>query len=939
MGLFAGRECNSSERKPYLGIAGAWALAFGCSVGWGSFVMPGTTFLPIAGPVGTAIGLGLGGLVMLLIAVNYHYLMNRHPDGGGTYTYTKKTYGYDHGFLSAWFLILTYIAIIWANATALPLIARTLLGNTFRFGYLYEMAGYPIYLGELLLALGALVLAALVCLFRKTAACIQVIMAALLFAGVIICFAAASGMSGARDYTPAYAPENSPAGGAFTIFALAPWAYVGFESISHSAAEAKFSLKKTFGILFAALTAAAVCYILLSLMAVKALPDGCDSWTEYIANLDAYTGVESQPTFNAAHAALGNTGSIILGVAALGAIFTGLIGNYIALSRLMDSMAKDGLFPKINAIFCILVISAVFPFFGRTAISWIVDVTTVGATIAYTLVSASAWKTAIKEKNLKYEIFGAIGMLVSVLFALTFLIPNLISVTTLSTESYLILSVWSICGFLYFRVFLKRDRERRLGKSIVSWVVLLGLIIFTSSIWMHQTVNRAMDEYKHDLERVESTMHFASVVQIVLIVAALMILLNIYTLMQERERVIEIEKARAEKTSRAKSDFLSNMSHEIRTPMNAIIGLQNIALKDSELTPRTKDHLEKIGTSANHLLGIINDILDMSRIESGSMTLKNEEFSFTDFLEQINIIINGQCRDKQLDYGCEVIGDTQDFYIGDDLKLKQVLINILGNAVKFTESPGSVTLTAEQIETKDETCKMRFVMKDTGIGMDPEYIPKIFETFSQEDESNTSSYGGSGLGMAITKNLVIMMNGEINVESAKGVGSTFTVTVPLGLKTNEGTEQAAAEEHLSEEEVSRILSGKRILIAEDVDQNAEILADLLELENMTSERAKNGEEAVRMFTDSAPGYYSAVLMDVRMPVMDGLDATRAIRALDRSDAASVPVIAMTANVFDDDVEKSKEAGLNAHLFKPVEPVKTYEVMARLITERAEKEVD
>ena len=191
-----GISFGQREQKKYLGIVGAWALAFGCSVGWGSFVMPGTRFLPLEGPVGTAIGLGLGGIVMLLLAVNYHYLMNRYPDGGGTYTYTKKTFGYDHGFLSAWFLILTYIAIIWANATALPLIARTLLGDTFRFGYLYEIAGYPIYLGELLLALGALVLAAVVCLFRKPAAWTQIIMAVLLFMGVVICFVLTTGKMG-----------------------------------------------------------------------------------------------------------------------------------------------------------------------------------------------------------------------------------------------------------------------------------------------------------------------------------------------------------------------------------------------------------------------------------------------------------------------------------------------------------------------------------------------------------------------------------------------------------------------------------------------------------------------------------------------------------------------------------------------------------------------
>ena len=981
-------EGVSSEQKRYLGLPGAWALAFGCSVGWGSFVMPGTTFLPIAGPIGTAIGLTLGGLVMLLLAVNYHYLMNRYPDGGGTYTYTKKTFGYDHGFLSAWFLILTYIAIIWANATALPLIARTVIGDTFRFGFLYEIAGYPIYLGEIILALGALVLAALVCLFRKPAAWTQVVMAVLLFMGVIICFVVATNKLGAGGYTPAYSPDRGTSGGVFTIFALAPWAFVGFESISHSAAEAKFSLKKSFGVLAVAVITATIAYVLLVLLAVKALPDGCGSWTEYVGNLDSYSGYASQPTFHAAYAALGDTGVIILGVAALGAIFTGLIGNYIALSRLIDSLSEDGLFPEWlgrkrfseetgeanakvrgnkfsfvprNAILSILAVSAIFPFLGRTAISWIVDVTTVGATIAYALASASAWRTARLENNKKYEMFGLIGMIVSVIFAIEFLIPNIISISTLSTESYMILSVWSICGFLYFRIFLKMDHERRLGKSIVAWVVLLGLIIFTSSVWMHQTTDKAMNKYQQsereyfeahekgaageeydsdflqqEIDEVDNAMHVSSYIQIGLIVFSLLILLNIYSMMQKREKNIEVEKARAEETSQAKTSFLSNMSHEIRTPMNAIIGLQSIALRDPDLNPRTRDNLEKIGASAKHLLGLINDILDMSRIESGRIGLKNEEFSFKEFLDQINIIIGGQCQDKRLHYECSVSQEVRDYYIGDDLKLKQVIINILGNSVKFTEASGDVKLTVKHIKEENGICMMRFCMQDTGIGMDPEYIPKIFDTFSQEDASNTNKYGGSGLGMAITKNLVEMMGGEITVESQKGAGTSFTVDVPLEI-SERSTEEDIPDN--TEEQDLQILSGKRVLIAEDVDQNAEILADLLDLVEILSARARNGEDAVSMFSKSEPGFYSAILMDVRMPVMDGLEATRAIRKLGHPDAEKIPIIAMTANVFDEDVDRSKEAGMNEHLFKPVEPDVLYETMARLISQRASEEVD
>ena len=1083
-------KLTAGEHKhTYLSALGAWALAFGCSVGWGAFVMPGTTFLPIAGPVGSAVGIALGALVMVILARNYHYLINRYPDdGGGAYTFTKNCFGYDHGFMTSWFLIITYIAVIWANATALPLIARTLLGSTFQFGFDYEIAGFHVYFGEILLVIASLLVGALVCLRRKAASVTQTVLAILLLCGVAVCFVAGAFKSGGTAaLQPAFSPQHSAAGGTFTLFALAPWAFVGFESISHSSAEAKYPLKRSFTIMVIALVTAALAYGSLSLLAVTALPEGCASWTEYVANLDAYSGVMSQPAFYAAFSALGTTGSVILGVAALGAIFTGIIGNYIALSRLVTTMSDDkligGWIGKLNkhrvpgrAVWCIFAVSSVLPFLGRTAISWIVDVTTVGATIAFTVTSAAAVKAAREDKKGSAMVFGIIGLVISLLFALEFLVPNITSVKTMSIESYLILATWGILGFFAFAYLFKKDRARHLGRSTVAWIVLLGLIIFTSSIWMQQTTSLYIDSamlqntaeqagsVQLSLDRVEHHFHIAAMVQVALIVTALVILLRIYAKLQKRERQIEVEKIVAEESSRAKTSFLSNMSHEIRTPMNAIIGLDNIALRDPDLKPKTREHLEKIGASAKHLLSLINDILDMSRIESGRMVLKDEEFSFHEFMDQVNIIINGQCLDKGLEYKCNIVGNMNDYYIGDDMKLKQVLINILGNAVKFTEAPGSVTLTAEQLRQDDETCTLQFIMQDTGVGMEQEYIPKIFDAFSQEDATTTNKYGGSGLGMAITKNFVEMMGGSIHVASEKGVGSTFTVTVMLGridrsyqaetgivlptglralivdddeidcehaqlaltemgvhadtvmtakaalhkfqkaaddgkpyglfltdlkmpetdgleltrlvrktddkitvimltgynsdiieeeakqsgvdaiiskplfsdvlLHSIQSTlllkgEAVVAEPQTDDEPAENVLAGRHVLIAEDIDANAEILADILEIEEITSERAENGQVAVDMFCAHPAGYYNAILMDVRMPVMDGLTATQTIRALDREDAKTIPIIAMTANVFDEDVERSHAAGMNAHLSKPIEPDKIFETLAAL----------
>ena len=527
---------------------------------------------------------------------------------------------------------------------------------------------------------------------------------------------------------------------------------------------------------------------------------------------------------------------------------------------------------------------------------------------------------------------------------------------------------------------------------------------------------------------------------------------------QQNER-LKLALEEAKQANVAKTAFLSRMSHEIRTPMNAIIGLDNIALHEKDLSETVRGHLEKIGSSARYLLSIINDILDMSRIESGRMSFRNEEFSFTSFVYQINSLMDAQCQEKGLTYDCKMVGSIGKYYIGDDTKLEQILTNILSNAVKFTDAGGKVTLIIECTAQFDGQSNFRFTIKDTGIGMSKEYLPRIFEPFTQEDDTTTSRYGGSGLGLAITKNIIQMMNGSITVESEKGVGTEFVVNVPL--KDSARGDSAEAQEmrpqdfsvlivddeqlacehaksvlgevgikseicanakealelielrHARREDYNLILvdwqmpemdgieltreirkilgddtavivltaydwyeveeeaiqagvdtfmakplsssnalyefqqaflrkkqiapekelvdlEGRTILVVEDMPVNAEIMMMILEMRGMISDHAENGKIAVEKFAASPPGFYDAVLMDIRMPVMDGLEATAAIRALDHPDAKTVPIIAMTANAFDEDVQRSLKAGMNAHLTKPADPEQLYKTLQELI---------
>ena len=385
----------------------------------------------------------------------------------------------------------------------------------------------------------------------------------------------------------------------------------------------------------------------------------------------------------------------------------------------------------------------------------------------------------------------------------------------------------------------------------------------------------------------------------------------------------------AEEANRAKTAFLSSMSHEIRTPMNAIIGLDDLALRKETLDDDTRQYLEKIGGSARHLLELINDILDMSRIESGKMILRNEVFSFRSIIEQINSMVMTQCADKGLKYECDITFDMDASYVGDAMKLKEVLLNILSNAIKFTDAPGSIFMTVEQNAVFEDKSTFRFVIEDTGIGMDESFIPKVFDTFAQENSGRTNKYGSTGLGMAIAKNIIELMNGTISVESEKGAGTKFTVVVTLGNDASGSGEAAGAA---LPEKKRADLSGRNILLAEDVAINAEIMKEIVSVNGAKIDHAENGKRALEMFLASEINHYAAILMDVRMPEMDGLEAAERIRIQDRPDAATIPIIALTANAFDEDVERSLQAGMNAHLSKPVEPERLYRTLEELIWE-------
>ncbi|MEC4184003.1 ATP-binding protein [Adlercreutzia sp. R21] len=386
----------------------------------------------------------------------------------------------------------------------------------------------------------------------------------------------------------------------------------------------------------------------------------------------------------------------------------------------------------------------------------------------------------------------------------------------------------------------------------------------------------------------------------------------------EANRALAAARDKAELASRAKTEFLSNMSHDIRTPMNAIIGFTNLAETHLDDRARVQDCLEKISSSSNHLLSLINDILDMSKIEHGKLQLQEEPCDLRAVLRELADMVRDQAQAKGLTLDLDDRGIEHSWVVTDALRLNQVLINIVSNAIKYTKE-GGVRITAAE-----EEGTYRFIVADTGVGMGADYLPEIFDAFTRERNTTLSNIQGTGLGLAITKNLVEMMGGSITVESEPGRGSTFTVTLPLTLaERNDAAAEAAEEEGAAD------LEGLHILLAEDNELNALIVVGILGDAGIRIDWVDNGQKAVDAMAQAAPGTYDAVLMDAQMPVMGGYDAARAIRDLPDTHAASVPIIALTANAFAEDKQRAFEAGMSAHVAKPINTKELLAVIARL----------
>ena len=413
---------------------------------------------------------------------------------------------------------------------------------------------------------------------------------------------------------------------------------------------------------------------------------------------------------------------------------------------------------------------------------------------------------------------------------------------------------------------------------------------------------------------------------------------------QQAKTLKQLEKARAaaDAANQAKSRFLSNMSHDIRTPMNGIIGMATIAQENIDDKQAVEDCLGKIAISGDHLLGLINDILDMSKIESGATELQSERVNLRMTMQALGVLNKSLADDKDQDFSVTVGELEHPFVMGDQLRIQQVFTNLTSNAIKYTPAGGTVSVSLREVEApadaapSDDIAYFEFKVQDNGIGMSEDYLPHLFEAFTRENDSTSAQAEGTGLGMAIVGSTVKMMGGHIDVESTLGEGSTFLVHLRFPIcedvpdEAGEGDGASTEAAAITAEQLN--LEGKRVLVAEDDELNFEVVKGVLGKTGMEFINAANGQIAVEMFESSEPNYYDYIFMDVQMPIMDGLAAAKAIRALDRPDATAIPIFAMTANAFDDDRKDVLEAGMNEHVSKPIRQERIYELFAKYAQE-------
>lgn len=950
-----------SKSLAHLSIFGAWAVAFGCAAGWDVLVLPWTAFLCEAGPLGSILGICAGALVMCVIAWNFHYMIQKCPGPGGVYSYAKKAFGPDHGYICAWFLCLAYAAIVWADSTALAAIVRYLVGGSgLRQALTLHLAGFEVYFDNVLMVAVAMGVVVALCLRRRVAAAMQIVFTLLFVLGLAVCFGAAvcGDAGGSMGLTPLWGEgHDAPFLQFAKVLTIAPWLFVGFEGISGMSAEFGFPRRMSFGIMVAAIAASVAAYVAALLIPVVAAGSG--GWT---AALATSSGDMNAHAFDFVRGCLGEAGRPVLAVTLAGALFTNLIGNTVVASRIIAAMADDGAMPlwlgrrkgalsACNAIAVIAGLAIAISALGEEVLSVIVDIALAGVSVAYIYTSAATFSLARRAGERLSVATGAFGVVASAAIALLFLLPMLSSASfTMGTGSFLVLIGWCIAGIVSFFFVYRRDDRHRFGHSSAVWMALFVMVVVLTHLWVRQSARETMQKAYRGIVEYHSSAclpsgegdappmrseawHEAlrdrlvivrrvivrnSYVRSALDLLALLLMFAIYRVLRKRERDMEQEKAQA------KSYFFSTVSHDIRTPLNAIIGYSEL-MKDGFKTEAEREQaVESILVSARTLLGLVNDILDLSKLESGKMDICPEPTDCARLLREVTDAFRAARVGAAVEVRCRAEGLPR--LLVDPQRIRQIAFNLAGNAVKFTTS-GHVELRASFLRAKGAmTGTLRLAVEDTGCGISEEDIARLGSAYVQVG-AKTARNGGTGLGLAICRQLAAAMGGRIDVESTLGAGSTFTLVIP-DVKVAESSEVGSGGVGcggvgLQRASRPRAPKNLRILIVDDAKMNRMVLKALLEHLGLTDLAfAADGEEALARLRAPAGRPFDLVLTDMWMPRLDGSDLVKALRA--DPACAGLRIVVVTADV--EFRAQYARLGFDGILLKPITTEKLVQLL-------------
>ena len=598
---------------------GALGLSVGTAIGWGSFVVTGSSFLSKAGPLGSIIGIVIGMLIMLVLAYNYHYMMNKYPDSnGGIYTFAKNTLGGDHAFLVSWFLIITYAAILWANVSSFSLFARYIFGSTFQFGFHYSIGGYDIWLGELLLSLFFLLFFAGICLIKRNITSsiqggLMLLFVALIIAGFIV--AAVMHQGGIETYKPDFAPDGSSEFSQIIgVVGMMPWAFIGFESISHSSKDFKFRHRNAFKILAFSVVISTVIYVLICQLSISVFPDGYSNWYEYLTSSNSLTGLDAIPAFYVMHRYLGVPGLVMFVIALLAILMTSLIGNMIALSNLLHTMSEDGIFPKFfnkvdkygnprNFIIAITIFTAIMLFFGRVLIGWIVDINTFCGIIVYAYISFITIKQARKDiyKGHSGLLSGVVGLILCFVFAIFVIINDFTKSDYLAKESILIFISWAILGFIYYALLLKKDKTRMFGHSMAALFGLFVLIVYCIGSWIIKLVGVDHGD--------EVEVYVGIILSMILLIATQIVFFIVFSVIKRREVALQDKLVLGMATMVEGRD--NSTGGHIKRTSDVVRFIVEEMVKDPALDLNTSFYQSLIKSAPMHDLGkiTINDVI------------------------------------------------------------------------------------------------------------------------------------------------------------------------------------------------------------------------------------------------------------------------------------------------------------------------------------------